>query len=76
VQISSQRSAEEAQTTYQKMREKYSDIIGSRQMSIQRAEVEGKGTFFRVRVMAQTRQEAIDICTGLKSAGGSCFVTQ
>ena len=76
VQISSQRSAEDAQTTYQKMREQYSDVIGNQQMSIQRAEIEGKGVFFRVRVMAQTRQEALDICSKLKSAGGSCFVTQ
>ncbi|MGI9401608.1 MAG: SPOR domain-containing protein [Rhizobiaceae bacterium] len=76
VQISSQRSAEDAQTTYQKMREQYSDVSGNQQMSIQRAEIEGKGVFFRVRVMAQSRDEALDICSKLKSAGGSCFVTQ
>ena len=58
------------------MREKYPDVIGSQQMSIQRAEIEGKGVFFRVRVMAQSRDEALDICSKLKSAGGSCFVTQ
>ncbi|MEM7463247.1 MAG: SPOR domain-containing protein, partial [Pseudomonadota bacterium] len=76
VQISSQRTAEDAQTTYQRMREQYSEVIGNQQMSIQRAEIEGKGVFFRVRVMAQTREEALDICSRLKSAGGSCFVTQ
>jgi SPOR domain len=76
VQVASRRSAEDAQQTFQAMRRDYPGIIQDKEMSVQQAEIEGRGTFYRVRVMAESRDEAIDLCTRLKSAGGSCFVTR
>lgn len=76
VQLSSQRSAEEAQTSFQQLRARHPSILDNRQMSVQRAEIEGRGIFFRLRVLADTRNEAINLCERLKAAGESCFVTQ
>jgi hypothetical protein len=76
IQIASQRSAEEAQETFQDMRRKYPDILQGHQMSVQRANIEGRGVFYRVRIMADTRDAATEICGRLKNAGGSCFVTR
>ncbi len=74
VQVSSQRSAEAAQASFQNLRNRFSALQG-RSMSIQRANVNGS-TFFRVRVQTASRSDANQLCSGLKSAGGSCFVTR
>lgn len=74
VQVSSQRSAEAAQASFQNLRNRFSALQG-RSMSIQRANVNGS-TFYRVRVQTASRNDANQLCTGLKSSGGSCFVTR
>jgi hypothetical protein len=38
--------------------------------------VAGKGTFYRVRVAADSRAEAISLCEKYKAAGGNCFVSK
>ncbi|MGO4839278.1 SPOR domain-containing protein, partial [Rhizobiaceae sp. 2RAB30] len=35
-----------------------------------------KGTFWRVRIPAGNRNEAISLCESYKSAGGNCFVSK
>lgn len=76
VQIASQRSAEDAQSTFQNMQRRFPNILSGRQMSVQRADLVDKGVFYRVRVMADSRDEANTLCSDLKAAGGSCFVTR
>ena len=76
VQIASQRSAEDAQATFQNMQQRFPDVLSGRQMSVQRADLDDRGIFFRVRVMANSRDDANSLCTDLKAAGGSCFVTR
>lgn len=74
VQVSSQRSAEAAQQSFNTMRSRFSALQG-RAMSIQRANVNGS-TFFRVRVQTASRSDANQLCNRLTSAGGNCFVTR
>ena len=76
VQVSSQRSAEAAQSSYANLRSRFPAIFEGRSMSIQRAAVEGKGTFHRVRIQSSSRNDAIQFCERLKASGGSCFVTR
>ncbi len=76
VQVSSQRSAEAAQASYTNLRSRFGSIFQGRSMAIQRADVEDKGTFYRVRIQTASKVDANDFCTNLKSAGGSCFVTR
>lgn len=76
MQIASQPSAEGAQATYAALASRYGEVIGGRGVNIVKAEVTGKGTYYRVRVPAGSRSEAIELCERYKSAGGSCFVSQ
>ena len=76
VQISSQPSEAAAQQSMRSLGTKFSSVIGGRPLGIQSAEIPGKGTFYRVRVAAASKDEASDICTKLKSAGGNCFVAR
>lgn len=76
IQIASQPSAELAQKSYTNMAQKYGSVIGGRSVDIKRADIPGKGTYYRVRVQGGSKDEATALCGRLKSAGGSCFVTQ
>jgi hypothetical protein len=76
VQLASQRSAEDAQATFQNLKRKFPNVLDGKPISVQRAEVSGKGVFYRVRVPTQTKEEAVALCDELKSAGGSCFITR
>ncbi|MEM7067497.1 MAG: SPOR domain-containing protein [Pseudomonadota bacterium] len=74
VQVSSQRSPEAAQASFQNLRNRFSSLQG-RAMAIQRANVNGS-TFYRVRVQTESRADANTLCNSLKASGGSCFVTR
>ena len=76
VQIASQPSADSAKSTYQDLARRYSSVIAGRGVNIVKADIAGKGTFWRVRVPAQSRDDAIQLCTDYKSAGGNCFVSK
>ena len=75
VQVASQRSEADAQAAYRSIQSKYSGVLGERQVVIRRAELAGKGTYFRAMVGPfTTRDQAIQLCSSLKSAGGDCVV--
>ena len=76
VQIASQPSAELAQQTAADLSRVYADVIGNRQVAIQQAEIEGRGTYHRVRIVANGRQDAVSVCERIKQQGGSCFVAR
>ena len=76
VQIASQPTAESAQATYQDLARRYASVLQGRSASIVKADVAGKGTYYRVRVSAQSRNDAVALCTSYKSAGGNCFVSR
>ena len=76
VQIASLPSEAEAQKSYNSLSSKFSSVIGGRGVDIKKAEIPNKGTFFRVRIPAGSREEANALCNRYKSAGGSCLVTR
>lgn len=76
MQIASQPTVESAQSTYQDLQRRYGSVLAGRSASIVKAEIAGKGTFYRVRVPAQSRNDAINLCTSYKAAGGTCFVSR
>lgn len=75
VQVSSQRSADAARQTYRDLSRRFAGIIGGKGVDYQQKVVNG-ATYYRVRIPAQSRAEAQDICTRLKASGGDCFVTR
>src|SRR5690606_32922588 len=70
MQIASQPTAEGAQATYQDLARRYGDVLSGRGVNIVRAEIQGKGTYFRVRIPSATRNDAISLCERYKAAGG------
>ncbi|RWB56186.1 SPOR domain-containing protein [Mesorhizobium sp.] len=76
MQIASQPTVESAQSTYQDLQRRYGSVLSGRKANIVKAEIAGKGTFYRVRVPAQSRNDAINLCTSYKAAGGTCFVSR
>ncbi|CAN7514792.1 SPOR domain-containing protein [Mesorhizobium sp. LjRoot246] len=76
MQIASQPTVESAQSSYQDLQRRYGSVLSGRTANIVKAEIAGKGTFYRVRVPAQSRNDAINLCTSYKAAGGNCFVSR
>lgn len=76
MQVASQPTAESAQAAYQDLARRYGSVLEGRGVNIVRADIQGMGTYFRVRIPAANRDEAIQLCTRYKSAGGSCFVSR
>ncbi|MBL8576968.1 MAG: SPOR domain-containing protein [Mesorhizobium sp.] len=76
MQIASQPSEAAAQSSYQDLVRRYGSVLQGREVNIVKAEIAGKGTFWRVRVPAPTRNEAINLCETYKAAGGNCFVSR
>lgn len=76
VQIASQPTEAAAKSTYQDLSRRYASVIGGKGVTIVKAEIAGKGTFYRVRVPASSRNDAIALCEQYKAAGGNCFVSK
>ena len=76
IQIASLPSEAEAQKSYNNLSAKFASVIGGRGVDIRKAEIAGKGTYYRVRIPAGSREEANALCSRYKSAGGSCLVTK
>lgn len=76
IQIASTPSPEAAKSTYAALSRKFGGVIGGKGVNIQKANVEGKGTVYRVRIPAGSKQNAAALCSDYKAAGGNCFVTK
>jgi hypothetical protein len=76
IQIASAPSPESAQATWASLNRKFSSVIGGRNVKIQKADIPGKGTFYRVRIAAGSKADAAALCAKYKSAGGQCLVSR
>ena len=76
MQIASQPSEDAAKSTYADLVKRYGSVLNGHQASIVKAEIAGKGTFWRVRVPAGSRNDAVALCESYKAAGGNCFVSK
>jgi cell division protein FtsN len=75
VQVSSQRSETDAQTSYRSLQTKFPDVLGQRSPVIKRADLGEKGIYYRAMVGPfGTPDEAVQLCNNLKTAGGQCVV--
>lgn len=76
IQIASLPSQAEAQKSYQSLSSKFGNVIGGRGVDIKSAEIAGKGTFYRVRIPAGSKDSAVALCEKYRAAGGSCLVAK
>jgi hypothetical protein len=75
VQVSSQRSEADAQSSFRALQGKFPSQLGSRQAVVRRADLGDKGTYYRAMVGPfASASEASELCSSLKSAGGQCIV--
>ncbi len=74
VQVASRREEQNAQKSLIEIKTRFASIIGDRIMEIQRADLGDKGIYYRVRIPADSIENANQICNSLKLAGGDCFV--
>lgn len=77
IQIASLPSEADAQKSYSNLSSKYASVIGGRPHDIARADVPGKGTYYRVRIAAgSSRDEAVALCESYRAAGGTCLIAR
>jgi cell division septation protein DedD len=75
VQVSSQRSEAEAQAAFRSLQGKYPSQLGGKQPLIRQVDLGEKGVYFRAVVGPfGNSNEASELCSSLKAAGGSCIV--
>ena len=73
VQLSSQRTEEAARQTAQQIAGRFGPLFGGASLEVQRVDLGDRGIFYRVRVPANSLQDANTICSNVKAAGGDCF---
>jgi hypothetical protein len=75
VQVSSQKTEQDAQTAWRQLQAKYTNVLGSAQVTFKRVDLGDRGTFYRAMVGPfANRDQAYEICQNLKAAGGECVV--
>lgn len=75
VQVSSQRNEKEAQPSFRALQAKYPKLLGGREPMVRRADLGAKGVYYRAMVGPfVTAEQANELCSNLKAAGGSCIV--
>jgi hypothetical protein len=75
VQVSSQRSEADAQSSFRSIQAKYSNVLDGQSHVVRRADLGSRGVYYRAMVGPfGTREQAIKLCGSLKAAGGDCVV--
>ncbi|THV25388.1 SPOR domain-containing protein [Peteryoungia ipomoeae] len=76
IQIASLPSQADAERSYKSLIGRFGNILGGKPHEIREAAIPGKGTYYRVRILAPTREEAVALCEQYRDAGGSCLVAR
>jgi len=74
VQVSSQTSEADAQSSFRMLQGKYPSVLGSRSASVRRAEAGGKTVYRSMVGPFGSQGEASQFCSDLKAAGGQCVI--
>ncbi len=76
IQIASLPSEDEAKKSYASLSKKFAGVLSGRAYEIRKADIAGKGTFYRVRIPAGSKDEAAALCEKFRAAGGSCLISK
>jgi hypothetical protein len=74
IQLIGSPSQVSALASFQQMQKAYRNLLLSRQPLVIQSKVGTNGSWYRVRVAADSRSEAEKLCSDLRAAGGSCLV--
>lgn len=75
IQIASLPSEAEAQRSYRSLSSKFG-LLSGKPYEIRQADIPGKGTYYRVRIVAGSKDAAVALCEQYRSAGGTCLVSK
>jgi tetratricopeptide (TPR) repeat protein len=74
VQLSSQRDEASAWSAWNQLSQRHSELLGGRDAAVVRADLGGKGVYFRLRIhRLESRSEAERLCSRLKARGTACY---
>ena len=76
VQIASLPSEAEAKKSYASLSKKFGGVLAGMPYEIRKADIAGKGTYYRLRITAGSKDEAAAICEKYRAAGGSCLISK
>jgi transglycosylase-like protein with SLT domain/sporulation related protein len=74
VQLVGNSSEFAALAAFYKLRKTYASVLGSHEPLVLRTSAGRNASWYRIRVGADTRNEAQRLCSNLRAAGGSCLV--
>jgi hypothetical protein len=74
VQVSAQKTQEEARASFRSIEAKYASILQGHAPVFRRKDLGSKGVFYGAQVGPFSHEGAIHLCEQLKSAGGSCMI--
>ena len=77
IQLASQPSEKAAWAHWKKLERKVKRVVRNAKVAVMKAEIPGKGTFYRVRLVGfEERKSPRRLCSRLKRRGVSCYVTR
>jgi hypothetical protein len=74
VQLIGNTSRVAALTAFYKLQKSYPSVLGSQEPLVLRSSAGRNASWYRVRVGADTRNDAERLCSSLRAVGGSCLV--
>ena len=75
IQLAALRSETAAQDAWNRIQQRHARLFDGAVLNIQRADLEARGVFYRLRVGSfETRETASAFCSDYKAAGGDCIV--
>ncbi|HEY4920588.1 MAG TPA: SPOR domain-containing protein [Xanthobacteraceae bacterium] len=74
VQVSAQKSQEEARSSFRNIQAKYASVLSGHAPVFRKKDLGSKGVFYGAQVGPFSHEEAIHLCEQLKTAGGSCMI--
>ena len=75
MQVSSRHSEADAQASFSSLQSQVRQQLGGQQIMIRRVDLGAKGVYYRAMVGPfANSDEASQLCSQLKAAGGSCFI--
>jgi SPOR domain len=74
VQVSAQKSEDEAKSSFRSIQARHASLLGGQQPVIRRKDLGTKGVFYGAQVGPFSREAASKLCEDLKAAGQACMI--
>ncbi len=76
VQLVSQRQPDKAWDNWDSLKNRHNKLLRNKTAAVVRADVEGQGIYYRLRVHKLKKAQAKRLCRSLKRKGTGCFIAQ